>query len=130
MPAKGLLLAFLGLALVSTGVAVLRRPATAPLPTLRVQVLNGCGEAGLAARVGAHLRTLDQDVVEVTDASHHDHPRTVLVDRVGRPDLARRLADALGGPLVVLERREGVDSDVTLILGADHARFRLASSRP
>jgi len=124
MRAKGLLLGFLGLALVSTGLAVLRRPSPAPLPTLRVQVLNGCGEAGLAARVGAHLRTLDQDVVEVDDAAHHDHAQTVLVDRGGRPDLTRRLARALGGPLVVLERDPAVDADATLILGADHARYR------
>ena len=130
MRVKVAILAFLGLALISSGLAILRRAPAVPLPPLRVEVLNGCGEAGLAARVSSRLRTLGQDVVLVDDATHHGYAWTVLIDRQGRPDLTRRLAQALGGPQVILEREATPEADVTLILGADYARFRLGQRHP
>jgi hypothetical protein len=116
----------LGLCLVSVGVSLLRRPAPEPLPSMTVEVLNGCGVEGLAARTARTLRALGQDVIRVDDAERQDHVRTLLVDRRGRPRLARRLAQRLSGegpaPLVVLERLEDPPADLTLILGRDRAR--------
>jgi crotonobetainyl-CoA:carnitine CoA-transferase CaiB-like acyl-CoA transferase len=117
---------FLGIILVacaaSLGWSMLRKTPTPPLPTLRVEVLNGCGEEGLAASTAQRLRDLGQDVVRVADADHHDYARCLLIDRGGRPWLARRLAERLGSVLVVLEREDGSEVDLTLILGRDHSR--------
>ena len=110
--------------------ALLRQPVETAMPSLRVEVLNGCGEEGLAASTAQLLRDLGQDVVRVADADHHDYERCVLIERAGRPRLARRLAERLGGVLVVLEREEGSEVDLTLILGKDHPTALTAPRRP
>ena len=131
MNRTALLLGVLLLAcLISLGWSLLRRPQEAPLPSLRVEVLNGCGEEGLAADTAQRLRDLGQDVVRVADADHHAYERCVLIDRGGRPWLARRLAERLGEVLVVLERTEESEVDLTLILGKDHSRALTASTGP
>ncbi len=99
------------------------RGGTAPLPRLKIEVLNGCGTEGLAAATAQRLRDLGQDVVEVADADRHDYDRTVLIDRGGRPWLTRRLARRLGGVTVILERRADSPVDAILILGRDHERY-------
>ena len=91
---------------------------------MQIEVLNGCGVEGLASRSAAHLKSLGQDVVRVDD-TEQSYPRTLLIDHAGRPWRARRLAERLGGVLVVLEEVAEPRSDITLILGADHARLRL-----
>jgi hypothetical protein len=92
---------------------------------MTVEVLNGCGEDQLAARVATALRAMGQDVVMVGDAGTHDHARSVLVDRRGKAALTRRLAQEMHGILVVLDRVEDAPADVTLILGRDYRRLGL-----
>lgn len=115
---------------VSLGWSVLRQPSEPALPSLRVEVLNGCGQEGLAANTAQLLRDMGQDVVRVADADHHDYEHCVLIDRGGRPWLARRLAERLGGVLVVLEREAGSEVDLTLILGNDYSRALEPRSGP
>lgn len=106
--------------------ALWHRPRSqVPLPSLRVEVLNGCGENQLASSAAAGLRSLGLDVVYVGDADRHDFEETLLVDRAGKAGLTRRLAAELGGVRVVLERVDEPRADVTLILGADYGRLNL-----
>jgi hypothetical protein len=116
-----LLAGLLVLCLLSAAVARLRHRPHAPLARLTIEVLNGCGEEGAAAEAARQLRSLGQDVVKVEDADRLDYPQCVLVDRSGRPWLARRLAHRLGDMLVVLERRADTAVELTLIVGKDHA---------
>ena len=46
-------------------------PPRRPVPTLRVEVLNGCGEAGVAHRAADLLRETGHDVVRVGDAARN-----------------------------------------------------------
>ncbi len=115
---------------VSAGWALFSRSTEPPLPRLRIEVLNGCGEEGLAASTAQRLRDLGQDVVKVADADRHDYDRCVIIDRGGRPWLSRRLARRLGGITVILEREATADVDVTLILGKDHGRYLPPPSGP
>lgn len=101
---------------------------TTAVPALRIEVLNGCGEPGLAQRMAERLQGLGQDVVRVGDAPAGEHPRTVIVDRRGRDRLSRGLARRIGPCPVVLERIEGTDVDLTLIVGADWPRLRVFSA--
>jgi hypothetical protein len=121
----GLLLIALAASMGSVAWALWHPWREVPLPALRVEVLNGCGENQLASRAAAALRGLGLDVVSVGDADREDYPRTILVDRAGKPALTRRLAAALGPVLVVLERVDDPVADVTLILGRDHRQLRL-----
>jgi hypothetical protein len=115
----------LGVSLASVAWSLWHRPRTVPVPAMRVEVLNGCGENQLASRVATALRSWGLDVVAVGDASRHDHVESLLVDRAGKPALTRRLAEELGDVQVVLERLEEPRADATLILGADYRRMGL-----
>jgi hypothetical protein len=95
---------------------------------IRLQVLNGCGVRGLAKVVTPALRAKGFDVRETRNANHFRYERTVLIDRVGRPELARIVADSLGmdGASVTTESaRNLADIDVTVIVGADYESLRL-----
>ncbi len=109
-----------------------QRSEPAPLegPTLqniRVEVLNGCGTDGLARKVGLHLRSLGFDVLTFENAESYNYPESIVIDRVGQPDDARRVAEALGIPNQIQQivvdpfRIEGV----TVIIGRDHRRLGL-----
>ncbi len=120
-----LLLVAAGLCLTSAGFALLRHSSARPLPQMRVEVLNGSGQAGAAAAAAERMRGWGLDVVAVGDAPRKDHPRTFLIDRGGRPALTQRLAERLGDVLVVLERVERPQADAVLVLGQDGLMSRV-----
>ena len=125
-----LLALLLAAGILSAGWALWAEHRPPPLASMRIEVLNGCGEDGLASEVATVLRELEQEVVRVDDADHHDYATTVLVDRRARPVLTRRLAQRLGDLPVLLERVEGATVDVTLILGADAPSLDILTSPP
>jgi NADPH-dependent 2,4-dienoyl-CoA reductase/sulfur reductase-like enzyme len=90
---------------------------------IQVEVLNGAGVAGLAAEGTRFLRSRGFDVV--LQGNHPPSDRTRIIDRIGDPEPARRVAAALG---VDVERVESDvdpsrDLDVSVVLGADHAEL-------
>lgn len=127
--ARRLLILALAVGALSAGWALLEDEIEPPVAPLRIEVLNGCGEPQLAARVARRLRQLGQDVRDERNAPRGDHERSVLIDRRGRPQVTRRLARALGGIPVVLERREDSTVDVSLLLGQDYGRYELQAER-
>ena len=119
-----LLVALAGSAL-SVGFAALRSSAPATIPSLRVEVLNACGENGLARRAARELQELRQDVVGVDTWSDHEFATSFLIDRRGKPALSRRLAERVGPCTVILERTDDARADVSLVLGRDWASLAL-----
>ena len=98
------------------------------VPSLKIEVLNGCGEPGLAQGAAERLQGLGHDVVSVGDAPAKGYLRTVILDRRGRDRLSRELARRIGPCPVVLERVASAEVDLTLILGADWRQLLLFSS--
>ena len=99
--------------------------AEASQPTVRVQVLNGSDEGGVAGRLASTLREGGFRVVEVRNADRDDYFATLVVARSG--DLAGALAVAryLGGPPVIRQAWSSDQADVTVVLGSDRSRLRL-----
>ena len=92
--------------------------------TLRVEVQNGCGVRGAAMAAASLLRTGHGiDVVTIGNARGVRLEQTVVLDRVGRPELARRVAAAIGATEAVLQRRPGSDYDMTVVLGYEGGRW-------
>lgn len=91
-------------------------PAPARART-RVEVLNGTTRAGLARSATERLRDAGFDVVYFGNGPRTDS--SVVLDRTGRPDVARAVAEALGVPHVRSQPDPGLYLDVTVILGAD-----------
>ena len=86
---------------------------------VRVEVLNGAGDPGAAARITEALRTAGFDVKTYGNAARYDYEQTIVLDRSGRPGAAGAVSAALRGA----EIREDLDSelylDATVILGDD-----------
>jgi len=118
-----LLAVAVGLCGLSVGLGALEADPEPILAPLRLEVLNGCGRDQLGAEVASRLRALGQDVRNVENAPLGGQLRTVLIDRRGRPRLTARLARALGGVPLLLERVDSSTVDATLLLGSDYADF-------
>lgn len=96
------------------------RPARpVPAERVRVEVLNASGVPGLAARGRTHLRDFGYDVVQIGNASGFAPDSSVVLDRVGRMELARAVADAAGIPRVFARPDSNLYVDVTVVLGRD-----------
>lgn len=98
--------------------------AIAPLgERVRVEVLNAGGVRGMAREATLWLRDVGFDVVDIGNADAFDPERaSTVIDRVGRPDLARSVADALGIDIVLSQPDPNLYVDVSVLLGSDWIR--------
>ena len=83
---------------------------------VRVEVLNATEIRGLARRATQLLRDRGFDVLEVGTAGRQ-MDSTLVLDRSGHPEWARRVADALGGARVESRPDSSRYLDVTVLLG-------------
>lgn len=86
---------------------------------IRIEVLNGSGEAGAAGRMTDFLRSRGFDVVDFGNHDRFDQERTVVVDRVDRPRLAREVAAALQGVPIETDPDPSLFLDLTVVVGED-----------
>lgn len=135
---KGIIVAALAAVVLATGGAVLhltRRPAggvvVSPRPTkapaaarapegvrVRVAVLNATKTRGLARRATLYLRDLGYDVVEIGTVTPV-RDSTLVLDRSGHPDWARRVGRAMGGARSESRPDSSRYLDVTVLIGAN-----------
>jgi hypothetical protein len=88
-------------------------------PRFRVEVLNGSGRHGVAARVAEYLRDRGLDIVYVGNAGSFDHGQTLVIDRLGCSECANTVARILGYGIVQTEADSLRLVEVTVILGRD-----------
>ncbi|HET7224345.1 MAG TPA: LytR C-terminal domain-containing protein [Candidatus Eisenbacteria bacterium] len=100
-------------------------PAPGVRRVIRVQVLNGTGEAGVAGKVASALREGGFHVVEVRNADRQDYYATLVVARRDDPVAALAVAKYLGGPPVIRQAWSSDEAEVTVVLGSDRSRLRL-----
>jgi hypothetical protein len=112
--------AYLGRRFPEAGAAEERQPY-APRERVRVEVLNAAGVAGVAREVMNLLREDGFDVVQYGNAPSFDRDSTLVIDRVGRVELAEGVANALGIRNVLVEPDPDLYVDVTVMLGRDWA---------
>jgi hypothetical protein len=85
---------------------------------VRVEVLNGGGVPGMARAATDRLRDVGFDVVSFGNAASFDADRpSVVIDRVGHPELARAVAAGLGIDNVHSEPDPNLYVEVTVVLG-------------
>jgi len=90
---------------------------TAPAERVRVEVLNAGGVSGVARTATLRLRDVGFDVVQFGNARSFDRDSSVVIDRVGRSDLAQAVANVLGIGNVLTEPDPNLFVDVTVLLG-------------
>lgn len=124
----GLAVMILLYALVTRSVGTRTDPVRAENPAnlvgkiIQVEVRNGCGVDHLAAQATQFLRDRGFDVVEVGDHTSFDQQQSVVIDRVGDLESARRVAAALDIPedRVIQEIRSDYYLDASVIIGHDY----------
>jgi hypothetical protein len=97
-----------------------------PKPSeIRVRVLNGSGQNGIASRTGTELQ--QQGFVNVGVGNQSRVRVTEVHYRPGSIDKARVVQSYLGGVGKLVEDKSVVEADVALVLGSD---FRAVSPPP
>ena len=128
--AIGLLAALVLALLLSWGYARMQRVGEmrthgAPGRVIRVEVLNGSGEGGVASRVASYLKEGGFHVVEVRNADRFDYFATMVVAREEDPAAANVVARYLGGPPVIRQALSSEDAEVTVVIGSDRSKLRI-----
>ena len=91
----------------------------APDERVRVEVRNGGGIPGRAREAKDQLRNRGFDVVYYGNERPFGRDSSVVLDRIGRPDWARSVAEALGIVAVREELDPNLLLDVSVVLGRD-----------
>ncbi len=89
---------------------------------VRVEVLNAGGIGGLAREATEYLRDLGFDVVDYGNAGDFGADSSVVVDRIGRDETAKAVADVLGISNVRSQPDSNLYVDVSVLLGSDWRR--------
>lgn len=100
-----------------------RQPVVVRDTRARVEVLNGAGQTGLAKLATQQLRDAGFDVVQFGNAGGIRDTSEVL-DRIGKPAVARSIAEVLGINKVTTAIDTSRYVEATVILGSDWARTR------
>ncbi|MCY3700165.1 MAG: LytR C-terminal domain-containing protein [Gemmatimonadetes bacterium] len=88
---------------------------------IKVEVLNGAGERGLARQFADRLRLLGFDVVATGNAEHFDHEVTHVLDRSGRLGAALTVARELSTDSLALAIDPELYLDASVVVGSDWA---------
>ncbi|UCG52436.1 MAG: LytR C-terminal domain-containing protein [Candidatus Latescibacterota bacterium] len=91
---------------------------------IRIEVLNGTGEKGLARKAALALIKNGIDVLHVGNAERFDFGESVLIARKKSPEL-ETLRDKLGCDRYIEQLRDETMVDATLIIGADYRELNL-----
>jgi len=94
---------------------------------IRVEVLNGGGQSGLARETTGYLRDRGFDVVEVGNWKTFDEDSTFVLARTGDVEVAYRVAGALGVSRVAERPDPNLFVDVSVVLGRDWSLERLSA---
>lgn len=72
-------------------------PPIQPVPEkIQVEVLNGCGVAGIAKKATDFLRRKDIDVVSMGNYRNYNVAKSQIIDRVGNKNTAKKIAKIMG----------------------------------
>lgn len=93
---------------------------------IQVEVLNGCGVPGLATKFTSRLRQNGFDVVQSGNFETFDITETIVIDRSGNSENAKRVARAIGVPETRIQREISSDFylDATIVIGSDYENLQ------
>ena len=94
---------------------------------IQIEVLNGCGVPGLAINFTDALRKNGFDVVESGNFETFDISETMIIDRDGNLENARRVAEVLGVDQknIIQEISPDYFLDATVVIGSDYKKLKL-----
>jgi len=93
---------------------------------IQIDVLNGCGVSGVAREFTSYLRSRGYDVVEIGNYRTFDVPESIVIDRIGNLENAKKVAYALGikESNVIQQINHDYFLDATVVIGKDFEKLR------
>ncbi len=89
---------------------------------VRIEILNGNGAPGMAAKVSKKLREAGiANIVKIGNADSFTYKKTEILYRTGFEDYAKKIGEIFGTPIIKEKERSGVD--ITIIVGADYLKL-------
>lgn len=94
--------------------------------TLQIDIQNGTGIQGLADKFTDYLLSHGCDVVEKGNFSTSDIRNSMIIDRVGNPKNAKRVANILGisEKNVIEQKNKNYLLDATVVIGMDYSQLK------
>ena len=92
---------------------------------IQVEVLNGCGVAGVGDGITDVLRAKGIDVVKTGNYRSFDIDNTFIIDRMGKVETANRVADSLNldKKFIITEKSKSYFLDLTIVIGKDYKNY-------
>jgi hypothetical protein len=93
---------------------------------IQIDVMNGCGDAGMASKCSSFLRARGFDVVEMRNYKTFDLDHSMVIDRAGDMENAERVARALGVATknIIQQINQDYYVDVSVVIGKDYPSLR------
>ena len=93
---------------------------------IQIDVMNGCGDSGMASKCSSFLRARGFDVVEMRNYKTFDLDHSMVIDRVGNRENAERVARALGVTTknIIQQINQDYYVDVSVVIGKDYPSLR------
>jgi len=86
---------------------------------IKIEILNGSSNPGQAQSLRNYFLEYGFNVVHYGNALRNDYETTIVIDRIGRPSLAKRIADIINCKEVYTRIDKTLLVDITIILGND-----------
>lgn len=98
-----------------------------PDSLIHIEVMNGCGVAGVADGFTNFLRKNNFDVIQMGNYYSFDIEKTLVVDRTGNKKNAQLVATSLGlsEDVVISQTNKNYFLDVSVIIGKDFNQLNL-----
>jgi hypothetical protein len=92
---------------------------------IQVEVLNGCGVAGIGDGLTDVLREKGIDVVKTGNYRSFNVDNTFIVDRMGKIETAEKVADSLNldKRFIISEKNKSLFLDLTIVIGKDYKNY-------
>ncbi len=92
-----------------------------PGQVIQIDLLNGCGVNGAASKFTNYLRARGYDVVEMKNYKTFDVKESLIIDRAGDIETAKRVAYALGvrETNIIQQINHDYFVDVSVVVGKD-----------
>ena len=93
---------------------------------IQLDVLNGCGAQGVAQKFTDYLRKRNFDVVQSSNYRTFDVEQSLVIDRVGNRENARKVARALGidEKNILQEINPDYYLHVSVVIGRDYENLK------
>ena len=104
-----------------------------PIQDIKIEVLNGCGIKGLAAKTTNFFRSKKIDVVRSDNADRYNYPKTIIIGRNENIKSLKAVAESFqispnDTNHIKIDPDESLGVDVTVILGKDIKSFNEISN--